>query len=75
MPANVTKKVQSVCNMSKEEVEQKWEKAKKLAEKQGFKEQWDYVMQIFKSTVGLECKRKMGWTTNESILNIVDKYL
>jgi len=75
MPAAVVDKVAKVCDISQEEAEEKWEKAKKLAEDEGHKEEYDYIMSIYKNLVGKKCMKKMGWTTDESIMQKVYKYL
>ena len=76
MPANLVKSVQDKCDMSKEEAEKKWNKAKQKAADEGHSEEYDYITQIFKHLTGQSCMKKMGWTTNESkIKHLINKYL
>ena len=68
MPANVVKPGQ----------EKDWEKAKEQAEKQGQKENWAYVMSIFKKMVGKEAaasrvasrylKKASGFSLMDSVI-------
>lgn len=76
MPAAVVNKVAKKCNLTKKQAESKWKEAKELAAKEGFEEQYDYIMQIFKSLTGKECMKIMGWNkSNESIMQKVYKYI
>lgn len=74
MPANVVKSVSSKCGMSKEDAEKIWKDAKKVAADEDQKEEYDYIMGIFKKMVGKECATKMGWT-NENLLGRIESYL
>lgn len=76
MPTSVVDKVSKKCNMSKDEAEEKWNEAKKKAEEVGHTEDWPYVMEIFKHTVGKECMKKMGWTNEDTKMETkLAKYL
>lgn len=75
MPAAVVNKVSDKCSLSKEKAEAKWKEAKKLAADEGFEEQYDYIMQIFKSLVGKECMKIMGWANESNIQGVVAKYI
>lgn len=65
MPSSVVNTVSKKCDLSLEEAEAKWKKAKKVAEKEGHKEDWPYIMEIFKHMVGKECMKKMNWANEE----------
>lgn len=76
MPANVVKSVSRKCDMSMDEVEKKWDEAKEAAADEGHKEEFDYIMSIFKNMVGKECMKKMGWTNeSNSVVEKIEKYL
>jgi hypothetical protein len=49
MPVPVIKKEAEKHGVSKEHAEAKWEEAKAQAAKEGFKEDWAYIMTIFKN--------------------------
>jgi hypothetical protein len=49
MPANVVKSWSKKYGIPERELESRWERAKKQAEKQGHKKDYDYTMHIFKS--------------------------
>lgn len=75
MPQNLIDKVVKKCNIDREEVEDKWEEAKNKAESQGHKEDWGYITSIFKSMVGKDCAKKLGWRNEMKITEKIDKYL
>jgi len=74
MPANLVKKVADTCDMSQSEVENKWEEAKEKAGDEADKENWGYVVAIFKNLVGDECKEKMGWKDKNNEDLLIEKY-
>ena len=60
MPSSLVKRVTEVSDMSKSEVEELWEKAKKRAEDQGHEEEWDYIVGIFKQSLGKDLMKKLN---------------
>lgn len=52
MPTPLIESVAKKQGKSIEEIEGKWEEAKKAAEEQGHKEDWAYVVSIFKNMTG-----------------------
>lgn len=66
MPSNIVRKVSEKCDLTKDRVEYLWDKAEKLAKKQGHEKEYDYIMGIFKKMIGNQCKNKLGWACLES---------
>lgn len=54
MPAPAVASLAKKAGVSKDEAERRWSKAKKRAEEEGRKEDWQYVMGIFKKMLGLK---------------------
>ena len=55
MPNVVINSVVKNCNYTKEEAEEMWNEAERQAEEQNQKDNYAYVMGIFKNKVGREC--------------------
>ena len=54
-----------VCNKPLKDVEELFTQAEKLAEEQGKKGNYAYIMGIFKKSLGEECVDKLGWGSSE----------
>jgi len=65
MPNATVKKVSETCNKSLEEVEELFIQAEKLAEEQGRKGNYAYIMGIFKKSLGKDCLEKLKWNSSE----------
>lgn len=65
MPNATVIKVSKICNKSIEDVEELFTQAEKLAEEQGKKGNYSYIMGIFKKSLGKECIEKLGWNSSE----------
>ena len=54
MPATVIQSFSKKTGKSVEELEKLWKKAKKVAEEQGRKDDYAYIVGIFKKMLGIE---------------------
>lgn len=79
MPTDMMKKVSNKCDYSMDELEEKWDEAKKQAEKQDQQDNYGYITSIFKNMLDKECLEKLGWKNegeeNMDIENKINKYL
>lgn len=65
MPNGSIIKASEVCNKPLKDVEELFTQAEKLAEEQGKKGNYSYIMGIFKKSLGKECVDKLGWGSSE----------
>lgn len=65
MPNASIVKASEVCNKPLKDVEELFTQAEKLAEEQGKKGNYAYIMGIFKKSLGKECVDKLGWGSSE----------
>lgn len=65
MPNASIVKASEVCNKPLKDVEELFTQAEKLAEEQGKKGNYSYIMGIFKKSLGKECVDKLGWGSSE----------
>lgn len=61
MPSSVVKAVADKTDLSVSELEDLWDEAKAKAEDEGYKDNYKYIMSIFKNLIGKDNKKKMGW--------------
>lgn len=58
MPNSYIKKLVDKGKGSEKELEKKWEKAKKLASDENHKDEYDYIMSIFKRMIGESIRKR-----------------
>lgn len=69
MPNNIIKHVHEVCDIEIDELEKRWAKAEKIAEDKGKKEDYSYIMGIFKNELPDNCLKKLNWKQAKNIFD------
>lgn len=73
MPALVNTVVEKT-DLSKKEAEKRWEKAKEIASEQGFTDDYEYIVGVFKKSLGNKRLKKLGWKS-ETVAFVINKAL
>jgi len=66
MPSSAVNYVVATTGRPKKEIEDLWHKAKGIAGKEGYTG-YDYIMGIFKQSLGHSTLKQLGWSIREDV--------